>query len=426
MAGDSYFGIVKSLLHCDGANNGTTFTDSAISPRTWSAANGCVTSTAQNKFGTASLYYDGTSSRCIEAAYNAYFRFAGDFTVEGWHYPFDATNALRGIFTNGTSSGLYVRQATNNGGRYDLSVNGVIASSAGGDITINQFKHFAVVRIGSTIKLYIGGVEKASLTYSGVINDSAGSFQWGNVAGAGNQAFYGHLDELRITNDVGRYTGNFTPPTDVFDAFIGLDFADTAPSLTQNLAGDVPTALILEASAAGLKISDFFGLVTSIMNMTGPALAGAFVGYIGSAVDLSAVAYLGNSSFVAGRYDIEGVAPKATQSLYGNVGVVGEMVSRAPFMTAILAGDSTRLIELMVRTKSLRSELNGLSGNIGAINAVMRKLDEEIYGLTGVRGVLEAEMSSPSFNSEAYVQIQATIKARMKRAFIEAELRRNQ
>ena len=79
--GDS---TVSLLLHMDGANNSTTFTDRSYSPKTVTAFGNAKISTAQSKFGGASAAFDG-SGDYIEFDRGTDLQFgAGDFTIEGW------------------------------------------------------------------------------------------------------------------------------------------------------------------------------------------------------------------------------------------------------------------------------------------------------------------------------------------------------
>ena len=48
------------LMHFDGSNGGTVFTDSSIYNRAVTASGNVNTSTTQKKFGTASAYFDGS------------------------------------------------------------------------------------------------------------------------------------------------------------------------------------------------------------------------------------------------------------------------------------------------------------------------------------------------------------------------------
>ena len=45
------------MLHCDGSNKGTTFTDSELTPKTVTPVGNVITSTSQIKFGTASALF---------------------------------------------------------------------------------------------------------------------------------------------------------------------------------------------------------------------------------------------------------------------------------------------------------------------------------------------------------------------------------
>ena len=52
--GDPYFANVSLLLHCDGSDASTTFTDSSSNGHTVTASNDAQIDTAQSKFGGAS------------------------------------------------------------------------------------------------------------------------------------------------------------------------------------------------------------------------------------------------------------------------------------------------------------------------------------------------------------------------------------
>lgn len=77
---DPFFSSVKTLLHCDGADAGTTFTD--VIGNTWTANGNAQIDTAQFKFGTASGLGDGTGDS-IDTPSNAGFAAGtGDCTYE--------------------------------------------------------------------------------------------------------------------------------------------------------------------------------------------------------------------------------------------------------------------------------------------------------------------------------------------------------
>ena len=82
----------KLMLHCDGVNAGTTFTDSSSqhsgqTAHTVSAFGNAQTSTTQKKFGTAAYYATvaGAGYLTIPASDDWIFG-TGDFTIDFWLY----------------------------------------------------------------------------------------------------------------------------------------------------------------------------------------------------------------------------------------------------------------------------------------------------------------------------------------------------
>jgi hypothetical protein len=76
---DSY---TIALLHMDGSNTSTTFTDE--SGKTWGATGNAQISTAQSEFGGSSAIFDGTGDY-INTTNSSDFNFAsGDFTIDFW------------------------------------------------------------------------------------------------------------------------------------------------------------------------------------------------------------------------------------------------------------------------------------------------------------------------------------------------------
>lgn len=78
--GDPYWANVVSLLHMDGANGSTTFTDQK--GKTWTPNGNVQISTAQSVFGGSSAAFDGVNDS-LSIASHADFGFGtGDWTVE--------------------------------------------------------------------------------------------------------------------------------------------------------------------------------------------------------------------------------------------------------------------------------------------------------------------------------------------------------
>ena len=244
--GDAYYPQVAALLHFDGVNGSTTITDNSKNVLTVASNNGAVISTAQSKFGGASLFLDGTDDY-VTVADNTGFDFgAGDFTIEYWEYRTNTTNQS-GILSRNTITytpylvGWYdLPNAGSNIGLY-MSSNGsswdVASHVSMGAIIINSWAHYAVTRNGNTFRTFQNGIQISTFTSTATLPAGAGTFQIGRF----QTTYYfrgGYIDEMRITKGYARYTGNFTPSTTAF--------ADGG--------GDVGKALVVNSTATGVSI----------------------------------------------------------------------------------------------------------------------------------------------------------------------------
>lgn len=176
--------------------------------------------TSIKKYGTGSMYFDGSSWLYTPAKPENYFG-TGNFTIEGWFYFLNAaTNVDNGMFgnylTGWGSSTIYLGKHTTYGGKVALWVANY---STGGAMLAdpnlppaNSWVHYAVVRNGNTWTMYRDGTSVASQTYSGDPMTTKTEYVIGR-ADATAQYFYGYMDDFRITKGVARYTSNFTPPT---------------------------------------------------------------------------------------------------------------------------------------------------------------------------------------------------------------------
>ena len=120
-------------------------------------------STAQSRWGGGAIYFDGTGDYLI-APDNINFSFGtGDFTVECWIY---LTNLGRtnGIWTNGPASngsfGMYITSAN----KLEASVFGGTNATGVTSLTANVWYHVLAARSGSTLRLFLNGVQEASVT----------------------------------------------------------------------------------------------------------------------------------------------------------------------------------------------------------------------------------------------------------------------
>jgi hypothetical protein len=210
--GDPYFTSVSLLLHMDGSNGSTTFTDSSANALTVTAFDNAQISTAQSKFGGSSLLLEGSGDFIATQASSALALGTGDFTVEFFVYRTSNSND-QGIFTFGAAqSGLY---AAMDGSTLVVGLLGGDPSAiGGGNITLNTWHHVAITRSGGSLRGFIDGVQLGS-TVTETTNLVDNSLKIG-YSFSSAYAMTGYVDEFRVTKGVARYTSNFTPPTAPF------------------------------------------------------------------------------------------------------------------------------------------------------------------------------------------------------------------
>jgi hypothetical protein len=211
------------LLHFDGSDGSTTFTDSSGNGVAVTRVGGAQISTTQSKFGGSSGRFLTPGNFLTVEKSAAGDLGQGDFTIEGWIWINALDQVFQTIFTNYTSYGsgalFFAAQAQGTEGYWTLSYDGnypgIVSSVA---TPTQQWVHFAIVRHSDTLTLYIDGVSRGSAGLSGA--DLTGSGGTYFIAASGDNQFNdgpkGYIDEFRIVLGTAVYTEDFTPPTAPF------------------------------------------------------------------------------------------------------------------------------------------------------------------------------------------------------------------
>jgi hypothetical protein len=223
---DPYWSSVVLLLRGDGADGGTTFTDSSSSAKTVTVNGNSNTSAAYFKTGNAAMSFDGLGDYLTLADSSDWDFGTGDFTIEFWYRTTTVTSAVEILSQRSTTYGpIYVRR---NSSKIDLfiSTNGTswLAGAApiveSPTISINTWYHVAITRRSGTFYLYLDGVPvDSNASYSTTtLPDSTDTFRIGGSSATSGTN--GQIDELRITKGVDRYASyfDFSAPTQAFSS----------------------------------------------------------------------------------------------------------------------------------------------------------------------------------------------------------------
>ena len=213
---DPDFANVQLLLHMDGSNGSTTFTDSSSAARTVTVSGNTQISTAQSKFGGASGYFDGTGD-FLDVAGSSALSFPGAFSVQGWVRPEIVSSGYKTFCEIGTfSNGILIRVSTETvaATSYNVFVNNTNLGVINSAFTANTWAFISVTRNASNlVQVAVDGTVLQSGTISGTVNSSNGGLRIGRPLHTSGQEYKGWMDDFRITKGVAR---SHTPPTAAF------------------------------------------------------------------------------------------------------------------------------------------------------------------------------------------------------------------
>jgi len=255
-------------------------------------------STAQQKFGTASLALDGAGDYASVASTPDFEFGAGDFTIEGWIYRI-GTGVVQQIFDNRTSAVSTVAPII------QINASNVLTYIAGGStritgstVSANTWNHVAISKQGSNTKLFLNGIQVGS-TYADTNNYVQGPLYIG-ARPDGLNNFNGFIDEVRVTKGIARYTTNFTAPTAPFigdlNTVLLLHFNGANNSIT--FIDDGITYQDLRTSAGGtaqlINFADYSDFGAEIRSIGSANIYGTYGAY-GDGVGV--IAYLISQNF---------------------------------------------------------------------------------------------------------------------------------
>jgi hypothetical protein len=167
---------------------------------------------------SGSAYFDGTGDY-LTIPSNSVFQFGtGDFTIECWFYDTGTSDTYPGLISsaNGWQTGSTALRFNNIGNRrfgFFHNPTGDPVFSSTNTFPSYQWHHVAVTRSGSTMRMFVNGVQEASISATASISLDTTT---GVVIGSGfdsSSKIKGYVSNVRIVKGTAVYTSAFIPPT---------------------------------------------------------------------------------------------------------------------------------------------------------------------------------------------------------------------
>lgn len=284
------YAIPVLMLHCDGEDNGTVFTDSSESAHAFVAAGQAVTKTDVKKFGTASILFDGSDSVYCPDSSNFDFG-TGDFTIDFWYYP-TAFGTIDTFVTKYTAGGVgWIFDYINSTNLIRLWHTGAANVSVSYTFSTGSWYHVAVVRFGSAIKFFVNGTQVgADQTANSTYNGGATWLSVGNYSHTLLYGVTGYLDEFRIVKGLAKWTESFTPASESYPEI----FSSYGANSVTLPAG----SYLIEASAPASDCNH----KAKLYNITDAA---DVVGCVGTSEDSLSSGPVNGRSIIEGSFTIE-------------------------------------------------------------------------------------------------------------------------
>jgi hypothetical protein len=176
-------------------SSGATAADRSASGNTGTVSG--ATRITSGKNGRA-LSFDG-SNDWVTVADAGSLDLSNGMTLESWVYPTSLGSTARAVLSKeatGTSRyALYANTASRPGVRIDIGGGRTALGPA--QIALNTWTHLAATFDGTTLRLYVNGVEVASTPAAGSIAASTGALRIGGHAVA-SEWFRGRIDDVRV------------------------------------------------------------------------------------------------------------------------------------------------------------------------------------------------------------------------------------
>lgn len=168
------------------------------------------------KFGSLCLLTENATSAYATAA-STWAPTNGDWTIEGWIWA-SSTGGLGFVYESRSNPpGVTLQPSVyyDGAGTLNYYFSGAIQISA--TLPTDSWHHWAVCKASNNTRVFIDGTQ-SGITLADTNNYLTSQILWFATSNA-SATFVGRMQELRITQGVGRYTANFAAPVYPFPDF---------------------------------------------------------------------------------------------------------------------------------------------------------------------------------------------------------------
>ena len=214
-----------------------------------------ATWTTSGKYGKA-LVFNGTNA-LITIPDAASLRLTTGMTLEAWVMPTTVSTGWRDVIYKGNDNYFLEVTSSRNGMPAAGGTFGEVYGT--GTLAVNTWSHLAATYDGTTLRLYVNGVQVSSVALTGNIATSSNPLQIGGDSIYG-QYFQGTIDEVRVYN-VARTPTQIQADANTPIGSVGLPVASFTPSSISfgsqqtNTTSDPQIVTLTNAGAATLTIS---------------------------------------------------------------------------------------------------------------------------------------------------------------------------
>jgi hypothetical protein len=221
---DPYWANVSYMLVGNGANGtNTNIKDSSSNNFTTNNFGSTVISTAQSKYGSGSVYFNGAGNYLTVPASSKFNLGTSNFTIEMWvNTPGTYSNfRVSPIGQTDPINGRWAVRPRGLDGTFGIvfSPDGSAYYDVGSGLTLpaNTWVYVVVERVSGVFKFYVNGTKGTDFTAvpSMAIGSGSSPLYIGRAVWDGNIDWPGYIYDLRFTLGVARYSGStMTVPTE--------------------------------------------------------------------------------------------------------------------------------------------------------------------------------------------------------------------